>query len=264
MARYTDIAIWRPLTGSKGTNWREGRARRIPGQPLVFVGHNAVSQEDSLFNLFNNPARRASCHFFINKQGGIEQYVDTKDTAFTNGCNRPQYLTPLAQKLCGSGNNSNDNCITCELEGGTYNPAYGYAEPMTQPQFFSAVKLMRKVREVENGGAPLQLGINVGEHNWFATTACPSNRWSWNLLIPAANRGAPTPAPTGPPTFAEVRAVLQLDTDAKFGAYTLSKRDNLRRLLKKTFLEGDPAWAWAITTQFNTDVGKPYDTSWDG
>ena len=268
MARYPG-AIWRPLTGSEGTNWRRGRARRKPNVSLIFVGHSAVSNEKSLFGLFNNPARRASCHIFVDFDGGAEQYVDTDDTAFTNGCNRTNYLTPLAQQLCGSGNSANDNSVTMELAGGTFSAAWGgYSQPMNAKQFFRVVDFLRWFRKTHLNGAKLVLGVNVAEHNWFASTACPSSRYAWHLLLAAANDTQPVPQPQPnkkTPTFAEVRKFWNIDDPAKFGQYTLSKWDGLFYLLRGTALtNSDDAGAWAYTQRLNADFGKPWDPSWDG
>lgn len=56
-------------------------------QPIRYVTiHHSAGWEDTLRYLWANPSRNGSSHFWVgNKAGQIEQYVDTKDTAWTNG-----------------------------------------------------------------------------------------------------------------------------------------------------------------------------------
>lgn len=49
------------------------------------VLHIAAGPMSALFPTFNNPARKASAHFGIGKNGAIEQYVSVNDTAYANG-----------------------------------------------------------------------------------------------------------------------------------------------------------------------------------
>lgn len=56
-------------------------------QPIRYVTiHHSAGWEATLRYLWANAARNGSSHFWVGNQSGqIEQYVDTKDTAWTNG-----------------------------------------------------------------------------------------------------------------------------------------------------------------------------------
>lgn len=56
-------------------------------QPIRYVTiHHSAGWEDTLRYLWANPSRNGSSHFWVgNKTGQIEQYVDTANTAWTNG-----------------------------------------------------------------------------------------------------------------------------------------------------------------------------------
>lgn len=80
-------------------------------QPIRYVTiHHSAGWEATLRYLWANPSRNGSSHFWVgNTPGAIEQYVDTKDTAWTNGNWR-----------------SNNESITIEVRGdwrGYYNQA---------------------------------------------------------------------------------------------------------------------------------------------
>ncbi|MEX2237715.1 MAG: N-acetylmuramoyl-L-alanine amidase [Dehalococcoidia bacterium] len=183
-------ALWRPIT----TNHRKGRTRGA-ATVQAFVCH---SQEGygSLFTLFNNPARRASTHFWIAKTGQVEQYVDTADTAWGNGeRNRsggPDARIPWAAAAYAAAA-VNDVTVSCELEGRA-------GEPMTPEQKTAALLLLRWVHERHGLGQPVR-HLTVVEHNQLSATACPSSRWPIDeLLAPSAE----IPVPPG----SEVAAAL--------------------------------------------------------
>jgi hypothetical protein len=275
MSHYAQ-ARWRPILAAENYGWRRGRARKPSGQRLVFVGHSAVTElsRESLFPLFNNPARRGSTTGLITNipdplRPGfavVEQYVADEDTAYGNGCNRPGYDRDLSRKLCSPTNIANDCARSWEAVGGALTQPGGYGQPFTVIMFNSAVHLMRDHRKRFLGGAPLQLGVNVAEHNWFATTACPSARWPWALLIAEANKDTdvlPPPKPA-PPTFDQVLATWNLTDDARFGEYTKRKRNALDYLLNVCALQdSDAKWAWSIDNRARADFGLPYNDAWD-
>lgn len=64
------------------SNYSRGRE-----QPIRFVTiHHSAGWENTLRYLWANPSRNGSSHFWVgNLAGQIEQYVDTDDTAWTNG-----------------------------------------------------------------------------------------------------------------------------------------------------------------------------------
>lgn len=90
------------IPGAKGfyqahaSNYSKGRG----GQPIrYFTVHHMAYIADSLRNLWQDPNRNASSHLGA-FQGYFEQYVDTDDTAWTNG-----------------NFTSNQQSITCETRG---------------------------------------------------------------------------------------------------------------------------------------------------
>ena len=67
---------WKPLT----TNF----TRKKTAKRRVIL-HVAESESTSIHGWFNNPAARASCHFYVARDGSIEQYVDTDYISWTSG-----------------------------------------------------------------------------------------------------------------------------------------------------------------------------------
>lgn len=91
---------------ANSTNYSRGRE-----QPIRYVTiHHSAGWEATLRYLWADPSRNGSSHFWVgNLAGQIEQYVDTDDTAWTNGNWR-----------------SNNESITIEVRGdwrGYYNQA---------------------------------------------------------------------------------------------------------------------------------------------
>lgn len=77
MARLA-VATWQ---GANPKNYTVTRS----GKSLKYVTiHHTAANNTSLASLYANPARQGSAHFFVSANK-IEQYVDTKDTAWTNG-----------------------------------------------------------------------------------------------------------------------------------------------------------------------------------
>lgn len=72
-----------PFYQAASSNFTRGRE----GRPVRYVTvHHSAGWENTLRYLWGNPARGGSSHFWVgNVAGQIEQYVDTNDTAWTNG-----------------------------------------------------------------------------------------------------------------------------------------------------------------------------------
>lgn len=68
---------------ANANNFSRGRS----GNPVRYVTiHHSAGWEATLRYLWADPSRNGSSHFWVgNKPGQIEQYVDTDDTAYTNG-----------------------------------------------------------------------------------------------------------------------------------------------------------------------------------
>ena len=91
------------------------------------VLHIAAGNLVGVFPTFNNPARQASAHFCIGKDGTIEQYVSVNDTAYANGlswdatnnqwiCPHKKIVRPSWQDLIAR-LNPNAYTISIEHEG---------------------------------------------------------------------------------------------------------------------------------------------------
>lgn len=111
MARYP-AALWKPI-----------EMRFLSGDRMAVYNrvnlHVAVSEGASLHNYFNAPGR-ASSHFYIRKDGTVEQYVDTayQGEADLDG---------------------NDATISVETQGGVRN---AQGEPWTDAQVSAIVQLL--------------------------------------------------------------------------------------------------------------------------
>jgi len=71
-----------PFYQAHTNNFTRGRERAV----RYITIHHSAGWEDTLRYLWANPSRNGSSHFWVgNNAGQIEQYVDTDDTAWTNG-----------------------------------------------------------------------------------------------------------------------------------------------------------------------------------
>ena len=86
--------------------------------------HVAVSNADSLYNMFSN-SNAACSHFYVAKDGTVEQYIDTKYRS-------------------ASDMNGNDSTISVETAGGVTNPD---GEKWTDAQVDALVKLWAWARD---------------------------------------------------------------------------------------------------------------------
>jgi hypothetical protein len=127
----------------------------IIGDNRGLLLHHAV-MNGSGWALFNNPATRASAHFWVFKDGRIEQYIDSAVVAWHSG-------------------NGNGNAWYCgvETEGCAAPP---HAEPMTEPMVAALARLYAEGARVH--GWPNALIGSVGPrgfgfHRMASSTACP-------------------------------------------------------------------------------------------
>lgn len=82
--------------------------------------HVAVSESQSIYTMFSN-SNSACSHFYVAKDGTVEQYIDTKYRS-------------------ASDYHGNDSTISVETQGGVRNPE---GEPWTQEQFDALVELWK-------------------------------------------------------------------------------------------------------------------------
>lgn len=89
--------------------------------------HVAVSERDSLHSMFSS-SNSACSHFYVAKDGTVEQYIDTKYRS-------------------ASDMNGNDSTISVETQGGLGNSSKLNAEKWTDAQFDALVKLWKWARD---------------------------------------------------------------------------------------------------------------------
>jgi hypothetical protein len=119
-------AVWRPIPVAAS------RAKRSKGRGVIF--HVAVSESKSLFGYFSTAS--SDSHFYVAKDGTIEQYVDTDLVAYANGA-------------------ANATMISVETQGGMANAD---VEPWTEPQLVSCARVAAWANEID--GCPLQVMPN--------------------------------------------------------------------------------------------------------
>lgn len=182
------FAKWNPLpqrNRAGDIQWRAGR--RAPSVK-TFVVHSQEGTGNIWETFMSRRAGKpASVHFWVRKDGSLEQLVSTWDTAFTNGSKRGWWDDPVHQdykwwreaKQYGS----NDISITCELEGRA-------GEPMNEAQYKTAKRLLIWVW-INHGSLPRTLveKDSLARHYEFAATACDSNRWELTRLAYDINNG---------------------------------------------------------------------------
>lgn len=83
MARYPD-AVWKPLLTRK---------RREMTSPKRINLHTAVSNSKSLYGYFSTNTRGVYSHFYIRKDGVVEQYMDTKYRAVCDYQGNPDTIS---------------------------------------------------------------------------------------------------------------------------------------------------------------------------
>ncbi len=161
-----DIAHYIP---AHPTNYTKGRMNVRPNRVTI---HHSAGFEDSLGPLFQNPATDTSSHFYVHPDK-IEQYVDTDDTAWTNG----SWL-------------SNAHSLTIEVRGDWRN----YFDQKTLDKL--EVLLRDLYKRFPN--------LDMDFHNDIVPTICPAELKSkgiaekiWDKIVDGPD--VPPPKPTPPP-----------------------------------------------------------------
>ena len=115
MARYAKAA-WKPLS--------RNYTKRVSTKNCVIL-HSAASNGSSLKGWFDNPRASASSHFYVRKDGVVEQYVDTAYISWANMA-------------------ANSRSVTIETAGCAPGAAN---EPWTTAQFNALVGLVKWICE---------------------------------------------------------------------------------------------------------------------
>lgn len=138
---------WIPAYQGNYTVGRGGRAIRA-----ITVHHMAARwTARRCGESFQQIERDASSHYGIGFDGEIAQYVDEKDTAWTNG-----------------NWDSNLESVTIECA----NSASGAPWPVSDASLQSLTSLIADIAR-RNGLVPLVKGVNLTWHGMFEATACP-------------------------------------------------------------------------------------------
>jgi peptidoglycan hydrolase-like protein with peptidoglycan-binding domain len=171
MARF-DCAAWRPIAANTGG----------PLDPIGLVLHHAVA-DGSLWAFFDSPAAEVSAHFWVARDGTVEQYVDSETVAW--------HGMALNARYCG-----------VETEGCTEAP--NYAEPMTGAMVAGLARLYAE--GAARHGWPNALADadgqpGLGYHRMAVATACPCDvRLSRRPdILGQAFAATPAPGPLPPP-----------------------------------------------------------------
>lgn len=160
-----------PFYPAAPTNFTRGRGRPV----TKLTVHHTAALNDTLRHLWANPTRNASSHFFVSATVA-EQYVDTDDTAWTNG-----------------NFTSNQESITIEVNGDWRN---GYYNQQTLDNLENLVtKILRHYPNLS-----LEFHMDVSR----TVTLCPADLkhkgWARQEFDQARAALAPKPTPaTLPP-----------------------------------------------------------------
>lgn len=161
-----------PFYPANPSNFTRGRGRAI----RFITIHHSAGWENTLRYLWADPNRNGSSHFWVgNKAGQIEQYVDTADTAYTNG---NWY--------------SNEESITIEVRGDWR----GYYNQATLDNLETLLKKLRKAYPT--------VGISYHKDVSDRITLCPADlkdkgyaKKVWDNVTKWLNPPKP-PAPSKP------------------------------------------------------------------
>jgi hypothetical protein len=169
MARFA-CATWRPISVNYG-----GNVAGYLGAVLHHQGGNG-----GLYGWFNNPSAKVSAHFWIAKNGLIEQYVDTSRQAW-------------------HGMSLNSRYVGVETEGC---PPNNPTEDLTQAQINAFGRLYAEGARVHgwaNALANADGQRGLGYHRMAVNTACPTqarlNRRGEILRIAFSGQAPPSTAP---------------------------------------------------------------------
>lgn len=188
MARF-DCATWRPISVNLG-----GRLSANLGLVLHHQAGNG-----SLHSFFNRPASRVSAHFWVGKQGQIEQYADTS-------------------RVTWHGRALNSRYVSVETEGCPLNPGGQTArdEPLTGPQLAALGRLYAEGAR-RHGWPNAMANANgqrgLGFHRMAVATACPCQLrlGARPEILRRAFHTAPGPSPQPPPPPAPGTPRLRVD-----------------------------------------------------
>lgn len=157
-----------PFYQANSSNYSRGRE-----QPIRYITiHHSAGWEQTLRYLWADPSRNGSSHFWVGN-GHMEQYVDTNDTAWTNGNWR-----------------SNNESITIEVRGDWR----GYYDQATLDNLGKLLLALRKLYP--------SVGIEYHKDVSDRVTLCPADlkdkgyaKVVWDSVSKQLSTPQPTPTP---------------------------------------------------------------------
>jgi N-acetylmuramoyl-L-alanine amidase-like protein len=162
------------------------------------VAHVTDAGWASVVSWFKNPASERSAHFQVRKDGTIDQFVSTDDSAWANGAsyNGQTWVDPQGHlirptwPLLTPPTNPNRRTISVEHEGRP-------SEPWTAAQRTADTKLDRWLASQYPSLAPFVAGRTLIRHADISPVSkpnCPGKLVDLNERAAAANGESPTPA----------------------------------------------------------------------
>lgn len=160
-------------------NYDKGRSGYKIKKITIHHAASVISIE-SLARLMRNGSRQVSSHYGIGNDGRIGQFVDEKNTAWTDG-------------------NWVSNCTSVTIE--TSNNKTGGKWTVGDKALNSLVKLVADIGKRNNLGT-LVKGKNVTWHRMYASTTCPGDYLlsKMDYIVQQANKinkSTPAPKPSG-------------------------------------------------------------------
>jgi len=138
-------------------NYTKGRGGKKITQITM---HTAVSSASSLFSWFNKDSTNASSHYYVNKDGIVEQYVEESDTAFANSNLASNQRSITIETW--DGGNPNDPIRTDAL----YNSLAHLVADICKRYGIPPVLLTKEQSQTNTKG--------ITQHRFFANKSCPA------------------------------------------------------------------------------------------
>lgn len=136
------------------------------------VKHSMEGSYQAALGELMNLSRSASWTFSLPKDGRLIQHYPLELIAWHAGL---------------PGDRSFDTSIigNMTLRGEEHEGRAG--EPLTAPQLATSIKLSEEIRKrcSRVASRPPQLRVNLWEHTWLSSTACPSGRIPWQVILAA-------------------------------------------------------------------------------
>lgn len=186
---------WYPQAARKpiSRNYTPGRA----GQAVYGIVDHIAEGNGGLQGWFNNPAAKASTHFWVSKGGAVEQYRPLGDTCWSNGvvCD-PDTGNPTVARILSSHVDPNAVTVAIEHEGFT-----GQQFPAAQVEASAALHAWLG----ERFGIPLERSQVLGHYQLDSCNRahCPGATFPWEEVLSM-------PAPPSPEVIALQDALFAL------------------------------------------------------